>query len=145
MDAETAKKLQLIAAEMHELHAKLGDSIPFDEKIAARINELGNEHFRIIGLSRGLSEAEITEINHRSSVEADAETRAQIDREVKVGLALFEQACRGDTQAIARLRKGCFEFAVAIGEKAISEADLQKLRDGIAFATAAFTAFKTKH
>ena len=145
MDAGTAEKLKLIVAEMNELLAKLAIATPFDEKIAARIDELSDEHTRIIGLSLGISEAEVAEINRSSRVEAEAETRAQIEREVKIGLALFEQARRGDRRAIARLRKGSLEFAVAIGEGAISKVDLQKLRDGDAFAAAAFKASTTKH
>ncbi len=49
---------------------------------------------------------------------------------------------RGDDIAIARLRRGSFEFAVAIGEGAISTDDLRKLPFADTFVTAGFKATK---
>jgi hypothetical protein len=136
---EQRKAIAKTSAEIRELSEKLRDT-PIEEMVAARalmarIEELDTAQQRAMGLSK----TEILEINRRS----DSETEAKIQSEVKIGLALFERALRGDEAAIARLEKGSLEFAVAMGEGAISKADLEKLPLAATFAVAAHNA--TKH
>jgi hypothetical protein len=96
--------------------------------VERRLLEISDEENQILGLS----EEVIAEIN----AETEAEVKAIIKREVEIGLALFQKALRGDKKAIAKLKKGSLEFAVAIGEGALRPEDLAKLPLAIEFAQA---------
>jgi hypothetical protein len=127
------------AALMEEL-ARLGQllrkaSAGERNAIQMRIDGVFTESCRVLGLS----EANIAQAEAKSK----AQVKSEIQREVKIGLALFQRALKGDDTAIARLRSGSFEFAVAIGEGAISADDLEKLPLADTFAAAGFKA--TKH
>jgi hypothetical protein len=103
--------------------------------IQKHIDEVFLESCRVLGLS----EADIA----ASQAVSKAKVKSEIQREVKIGLALFQGALRGDETAIAKLRRGSFEFAMAIGDGAISADDLRKLPLADTFAAAGFNA--TKH
>lgn len=134
LSKEQLDAIAKIDSATEELSKKLHDT-PLGEKevaraLMARIDELADQRMRAMQLSK----AEIADINRRSA----SEVEALIQGEVKAGVTLFEEVLRGDTVAITQIKKGSHEFAVAVGEGAISEADLEKLP----LATAALSAIK---
>jgi non-ribosomal peptide synthetase component E (peptide arylation enzyme) len=136
MDDSQKSKYAALMEESARLAQKLRKASAGDRNaIQMQIDEVLAESCRVLGLSE-------TDIAASHAV-SKAQVKSEIQREVRIGLALYQRALQGDDTAIARLRKGSFEFAVAIGEGAISTDDLRKLPFADTFATAGFKA--TKH
>jgi hypothetical protein len=136
MDDSRQSKYAALMEEVARLGQELRKATAGDRNgIQTRIDEVFTESCRVLGLS----EAGVAAAEDKSK----AQVKSQIQRDVKIGLALFQRALQGDDTAIAKLTKGSFEFAVAIDEGAISADDLEKLPLADAFAAAGFKA--TKH
>jgi hypothetical protein len=136
MDDSRQSKYADLMEEVARLGQELRKATAGDRNgIQTRIDKAFTESCRVLGLSEaGIAEAE---------VKSKAQVKSQIQRDVKIGLALFQRALQGDDTAIAKLTRGSFEFAVAIDEGAISADDLEKLPHADTFAAAGFKA--TKH
>jgi hypothetical protein len=76
-----------------------------------------------IARAMGLTEAEIAEANRRTAKEVAKKTQ----REIEIGLSVFRRALLGDDAALEEIRIGCHEFAVAVGEGAITANNLKTL------------------
>jgi hypothetical protein len=136
MEDSQNSKYAALMEELALLGQKLRKAIAGDRNaIQKQIDEILVESCRVLGLS----ETDIA----ASQAAAKAKARPEIQRDVKIGLALFQGAMRGDETAIAKLRRGSFEFAIAIDEGAVSADDLRKLPLADTFAAAGFNA--TKH
>jgi hypothetical protein len=136
MDDSQKSKYAALMEESARLAQRLRKAPAGDRNaIQMRIDEVFAESCRVLGLSE-------TDIAASHAV-SKAQVKSELQREVKIGLALYQRALRGDDTAIAKLRRGSFEFAVAIDEGAISTDDLRKLPFADTFVTAGFKA--TKH
>jgi hypothetical protein len=137
---EMLSNAKALHEKKHKLMKKL-DTAPESrrEALMHRIREIDDD----ISRSLGLSEADIAEIN----AETEAQVKAQIQREVEIGLALYQGAVRGDRASIEKLKAGSIEFASAIAERAITPEDLGKLQLADEFLSAGTKAMvsATKH
>lgn len=136
MDDAQKSKYAALMEESARLAQKLRKAPAGDRNaIQMHIDDVFAESCRVLGLSE-------TDIAASQAI-SRAQVKSEIQREVRIGLALYQGALRADDTAIAKLRRGSFEFAVAISEGAISTDDLRKLPFADIFAAAGFKA--TKH